>query len=202
MTALQAFAKLHRAIELLGKDPSPSNTGLGDSGVYENLTAFLQYISDTYHGTHRPTALEVAAKPAYYLLQSYATMIAYAGTDPLMSYGGPVSLDSYFYSPWGHPYDGVTLDWRMVGQCGSHSHMPAGAAQWEFELLVRPDGNADPSFSGQRWFWAINNAWHTAQNVLTVAPTTRVSYRVRYADAAGNPLSLWSYSNEEHPGTI
>jgi hypothetical protein len=191
-------ARLARLIALLRKSTEPESTKFGDEGVLELI---YEIGSDVYDQllaagitlvANKPTRLDVAARPAYYLTLLIAAVALYFNQGPLLAQSALTRTD----------YTDDDLTWQFVAVTGNQSQEPSNAAKIEFELLVRPPAAEAPNATGQRWYFDLDGVSHQAQNVTEVGALYYVSVRARYVDANDLPLSVWSYSNEEIPANL
>jgi hypothetical protein len=135
---------------------------------------------------------KLQARPAYEIMIAMFTLLG-------VTHVGPTCFWSLFYAT---NYDGAFLDWRLHLDVNTWAQQPAGATQIEVEICIRSIGGRMPSGTGQRFYCPIDGSPHQGQNVLPVTPLNSVSYRMRFCDVSGAPLSLWTYSNEEAPWDI
>lgn len=169
---------------------------LGDQGIQDDVLMILKkvydYVGVDKHNAHYPTKEKVQARPAYECLLGLYMLLN--GT-----HVGPTHFWSLFYAV---DYTEPNLDWRLHVDVNEWANQPDDATRVEIEVCTRDPNATLPTGSGQRFFVDIDNSPQQGQNVLEVAADQLVSYRARFVDAAGTPLSLWSYSNEELPFDI
>ena len=192
--ALQNF--LYSAQKWHAGQPAPTRCGLGDVGIQQDLLTVLQalwrYVGVDEHNSAFPTAEKINSRPAYEIMMALFYFL-------IKTHVGPTHFWSLFYAT---SYAGGMLDWRLHLDVNYWPQQPDDATQIEVEVCIRSIGGRLPSGSGQRFYCPIDSGPHHGQNVLPVAANTAVSYRARFCDANGAPVSMWAYSNEEFPWDI
>lgn len=186
-------ARLERLFKLMRKANLPETSLLSDEKVIELIHEIGSELYETLVAAgitlvaNKPSKLDVAARPAFYLVEILSALALYFQPGPLLAQSALYKVS----------YVGDQLTWQFNAVAGNQSQEPADAAAIEFELLVRPPAAAAPNATGVRWYFTLNGVSQQAQNVTEVGSLYYVSVRARYVDANNQPRSIWSYSNEE-----